>query len=84
MSNVVMFRGELNYVNAFYSVELMTDENLDIESRVLFELTPVESAAVNGKSRKQFVRLNAFLFLPSSMDYRESEWSIGAQNAQTK
>ena len=84
MSNIVIFRGEPSYVNAFYSVELMTGENLDISSKLLFELTPVESAAIGGKSRKQLVRLNAFIFLPSSMDYRESEWSIGVINGKAK
>jgi len=84
VSDIVIFRGELSYVNAFYSVELMTRENLDISSEVLFEVAPVESASVNGISRKALVRLNAFIFVPSSMDYRESEWTIGVKNGKTK
>jgi len=84
VTQIVMFRGEQCWINSTYYITSMLEENPQNLPDVLFELVPIESANVMGWHRKKLVPMGRFWFLPSSIDFSTSEWSIGVSNGKTE
>jgi len=84
MTQIVMFRGEQCWIGSIYSITSTLEENSENLPHVLFELISVESASVGGRHRQNLAPMGRFLFLPSSIDFETSEWSIGVSNAKAK
>ena len=84
MSIVVMFNGEQFWLeDVFYICNPYEIERTDLPT-ILFELVKVEGAYTEGKMSKKLIDKKSFSPLTSSMDFRDSEWSMGVNNGQAK
>lgn len=84
MSKMVVFRGEICWLESIHEGFDLTREDPYGQSSILFELVPVEGAVINNRYRRALVGTGAFKFLPSSIDFSDSEWSVGVSNGQAK
>jgi len=84
MTQIVMFRGQQCWINGIFSAGLVTDEIQDGQLTILFELIAVESASVTGTYKGSMAPMGSFAFLPSSIDFENSEWSVGVSNGKAK
>lgn len=83
MTTIVMFRGQQCWLNSGYQIQLVDPNNPVNLDEIYFELVAVESASVKGRYRGSFVGVGQFVFLPSSIDFENSEWSQGAANGHS-
>jgi len=80
MPTMVVFNGQICWLNRGYSVEILETETSSGVSQFVFELVAVESASVKGRYRGAYVKVGSFAFLPSSIQFEDSEWSQGVSN----
>jgi hypothetical protein len=84
MSVVVMFGGEQYWFeDIFYTFESYEIECQD-SPKVLFGLVKVEETHVGGKTKRKLIEKGNFSPLMSSIDFRDSEWSMGVRNGKAK
>jgi len=81
MATMVIFNGQVCWLNTGYSVQVLSGDETDPGYGLVFELVAVESASVRGRYKGAFVKTDSFLFLPSSIQFEDSEWSQGVSNA---
>jgi len=82
MPSMVVFRGEVCWLDSAYATWVISDEIAQQNASILFQLIAVESASVGGKHRAALVPNRLFIFLPSSIDHSDSEWSQGISNGK--
>lgn len=84
MDVMVIFRGEVCWMKSAHIAQSFLGENQDTNFGILYEVIAIESASVKGRYRGSFVNLSLFRFLPSSIDFSNSEWSQGVKNGKDK
>ena len=84
MSIVIMFNGEQYWLeDVFYICKPYETKGPDLP-KILYELIKVEGAYIKGKTSRKLIDKKSFSPLTSSMDFRDSEWSMGVTNGQAK
>lgn len=80
METMVIFRGEVCWVERVFSAEVFSSEIASKTGDIFFGLVPVESASIRGGRGETITKMGEFSFLPSGMDFSDSEWSAGVSN----
>lgn len=84
MVAMVMFNGAFYTVDRMSTIQLLGEDITEAVFTVLYELHPVEPAQPFLYYNCPLVPRGSFIFMPSSIDFSDSEWSQGVKNGKTK
>lgn len=80
MSTNVMFKGEVYAITGMSSFLTIGEKPEEETFTILFNLEAIEAARPFVFSRCIMVRREAFVWLPSSINFEDSEWTQGKQS----
>lgn len=80
MSTNVMFKGEVYAITGMSSFTILNPEAEDPDFTILFNLEALEGAQPFSFTKVSLVPREAFVWLPSSINFEDSEWTQGKKS----
>jgi len=84
MSYMVIYKGEVCFIHSHEVIYRIEDLQQLKPMGVLLNIEGIERTYIKGKSRLAYVLQRSVFYLPSSINFPDSEWWQGVKNGQAK